>query len=30
MIVAEMSYEAYEKICMEGSYDFSLTLGWTL
>ncbi len=30
MIVAEMLQEAYEKVCMDGSNEFSLTLGWTI
>jgi hypothetical protein len=30
MLVAEMVQEAYEKICEDGSNEFSLTLGWTV
>jgi hypothetical protein len=30
MIVAEMLQEAYENVCMDGSNEFSLTLGWTI
>jgi hypothetical protein len=30
MLVAEMSYEPYEKISNKGTNEFSLTLGWTI